>query len=46
MPFLLVVVLVLVLGYSGDFEDENEKDAVIAEYSDRLSVEINASVSF
>jgi Tfp pilus assembly protein PilO len=33
---ILVIVLVLVLGFLGDFEDENEEDAVIAEFSDRL----------
>jgi hypothetical protein len=32
----IVVVLVLVLGFFGDFEDENEESAVIAEFSDRL----------
>jgi hypothetical protein len=38
LTLLLVVVLVLVLGYFGDFEDEdeNEKDALVAGFLDRL----------
>jgi hypothetical protein len=32
-----VVVFVLVLGFFGNFEDEDEEDAIIAEFSDRLS---------